>query len=321
MSFTIIHWTSDKAWTADDTCMADALVGDKRPSVFGVLRAAGCVHSAFAFLSKLTCQGTRESIPERRELSQPSLATLATAQPCRQVPLQGKILHFSHTHQLSTFQQYQLLGHHSRESRESCIYALYQRRDAPLLKPFVRSDALLPSPWRLWNRSQAQSFLPHTAFQSWTQPPALPNCFSRSSKTSATGLSAPYSLRKQRRICREQALTAGLVLKAWFWPAGQGRWRLTLRAPSAAPWPGLSKGDSSQHHGSECTGSLLSSHWHLQLNSSQGGRQTFQAIQTDPNQNCFNCTMRERSSSAPKMTSMLLPFQQLSASRNLFWFF
>lgn len=273
MSFIIIHWTSDKAWTTNDAYMVGAVFGDKRPSVFGVLTAADCVHSAFAFPSKLRCQKTRESIPERRELSQPSLTALATAQPCRRVPLQGEIPHFSHTHQPSTFQQYQLLGQQSRqECRESCIYCSVSVLWCATFEAVCPQWRALPSPRRLWNHSQPQSFLPHTAFQSCTLPPALPNCFSRSSKTSAAGLSAPYSLRKQREICREQGLTAGLVLKAWFWPALQGRWRLTLWAPSGAPGAGLSKGDSR---------SLLSSHWHLQLNSSQGGRQTFQAIQTE----------------------------------------
>lgn len=52
--------------------MVNALVGYKRPSVFGVLTAAGCVHSAFDFLSKLRCQGTtvqRKCLREERAVT------------------------------------------------------------------------------------------------------------------------------------------------------------------------------------------------------------------------------------------------------------
>lgn len=75
--FFIIHWISDKAWTTDDAYMINVLVGYKRPSAFGVLIAAGCVHSAFDFLSKLRCQGTtvqRKNPREDRAVSPHSLS-------------------------------------------------------------------------------------------------------------------------------------------------------------------------------------------------------------------------------------------------------
>lgn len=127
-------------------------------------------------------------------------------------PLRGEVPYILHTHQVSTFQQYRLLApaKQPRVEGDFVFTTLYQCCDARLFEDISFHWRGLPSHRRLWNYFQPKSFLPHTAFQdqwgeSWTLQLALPNCFSRSWKTSATRLSAPYSLRKQRKICREQA--------------------------------------------------------------------------------------------------------------------
>lgn len=127
-----MHQLSDKAWTTDDADVVGTLVGDKRSSLFGVLIAADSAHSVFDFLS--ASSGAREQVPvpresllERRELSQHSLSNSQGLQPPlkphRPGLLWGEISYVSHTHQVSTFHQYQLLGQQSsQEWRETCIY-------------------------------------------------------------------------------------------------------------------------------------------------------------------------------------------------------
>lgn len=122
---------------------------------------------------------------------------------------------------------------------------LYQRRDARLLKPFVRSDALCLPP-----EDYETAFNPRAS--SLTRPSRAGLCRQHSLIASAEAqrrqqldflLLIPWESREKPGESKPSA--AGLVLKACFWPAMQGRWRLAPRAPSGAPWPGLSKGDSS----------------------------------------------------------------------------
>lgn len=82
---------------------------------------------------------------------------------------------------------------------------------------------------------------------------ALPNCFSRSWKTSAAGLSTPYSLRNQKSAESKPPIP-GLVLKAaWSLASHGSEIKTTLHTASCAAWPGHSKGYSSKHNVSGCT--------------------------------------------------------------------
>lgn len=173
-------------------------------------------------------------------------ATPATTQPLRQVPLPGRnpTLHTPtnspHSSNISSL---------AKSGGRPVFTAAYQRRDARLREPFVRSDVLcLPTKDYETNPQKPRA-------SSLTRPGEgrAPLCRQHSLIASAEAerrqqldflLLIPWESGGESAESKTSA--AGLVLQAWVWPARQGGRRLTLCAPSCAPWPGLSKGDSSR---------------------------------------------------------------------------
>lgn len=223
MSFFITHWQSlNNRWRLYGWCCG------WRQETLCIWGANSSWLCSFSFLilksqSQLRCQGTTAQRGESCHCtaSQPP-GTPALLSPRDKAPsgLKSHIFHTPtnspHSSSISS-----LANNKAAKSRGRLVFTTaYQRCDARLLKLFVRSDVLcLPTEdYETTLNPRASSLtrpsLPGPARDSSTLPPALPNCFSRSPKTSATGLSAPYSLRKQRKIQREQALDGRFGVKS-----------------------------------------------------------------------------------------------------------
>lgn len=250
--FFIIHWISDKAWTTDDAYMINVLVGYKRPSAFGVLIAAGCVHSAFDFLSKLRCQGTtvqRKNPREDRAVSPHSLSARDSGHhpdPEASPHLGRNPVLFTHPTTPPHSSNISSLAYKAAESGGRLVFgAVYQRGDARLREPFVRSDAL-----RLPSEDYETTLRPGASSLTRPGQGRAELCRQHSLIASAEAerrqqldflLLIPGESRE--KSAESKPPSAGLVLKAWFWPAVQGRqgWPCVLQAvlPDQAQqgWP------------------------------------------------------------------------------------
>lgn len=169
MSFFITHWQS-----LNNRCRLYGWCCGWRQETLCIWGANSSWLCSFSFLilksqSQLRCQGTTAQRGESCHCtaSQPPRDS-GLAQPQRQGPLWVEIPYFSHTHQLSTFQQYQLLGQQqsSQEQRETCIYYCVSALWCATFEAVCPQWRALPSHRRLWNHAEPQSFLPHTAFPS-----------------------------------------------------------------------------------------------------------------------------------------------------------